>query len=207
MKWRELLTAIKKYDPAATSRIEIALLYPGFHAILLHSIAHALWKRGFKIPGRLVSEFSRHFTGIEIHPGAHLGDLVIIDHGMGIVIGETSVIGNRVIIYQGVTLGGTSLERGVKRHPTIGDNVVIGCGAKIFGNITIGDGAKIGANSVVLSDVPPNSTVVGIPGRIVKGDKPQEITLEHNLLPDPIERRFVELEKEIASLRQRIERD
>ncbi|OFZ17743.1 MAG: serine O-acetyltransferase [Bdellovibrionales bacterium GWB1_55_8] len=162
-----LLKRYRQYDPAAKSILEVALLYPGVKAVCLHKIAHRLAR--WKIPffPRMVSELSRLITGIDIHPGARVGRGLIIDHGMGTVIGETAVIGNDVIIYQGVTLGGTELKH-AKRHPTLEDHVVVGAGAKVLGNITIGTGSRIGANSVVIEDVPPNSTVVGIPARRVR---------------------------------------
>lgn len=161
---RYLIQQFKKYDPAAKSALEIFLLYPGFKAVLIHGIAHSLYKMKFHFMARALSEFSRLITGIDIHPGAVIGRGLIIDHGMGTVIGETSIIGNDCIIYQGVTLGGTSLQR-AKRHPTLEDRVVIGAGAKILGNITIGSDTRVGANSVVIDDVPANSTMVGIPAR------------------------------------------
>lgn len=164
----DLICAYRNYDPAAKSSLEILLLYPGIKAVLLHRLAHALFRCRIPFFPRCVSELSRFLTGIDIHPGAKLAKVVIIDHGMGVVIGETAEVGNGVIIYQQVTLGGTSLER-VKRHPTVEDRVVIGAGAKILGNITIGAGSRIGANSVVVKDVPAHSTVVGIPGKVVEG--------------------------------------
>jgi serine O-acetyltransferase len=169
-----LLNAYKEYDPAARSRLEILLLYPGVKALGLYRLAHWLWNLGVPFLPRALSEFGRWLTGIEIHPAAKLGRDVIIDHGMGVVIGETAELGDRVIIYQGVTLGGTSLEK-KKRHPTLGDGVVVGAGAKVLGNIFIGENSRIGANSVVVDPVPPYSTVVGIPGRIIAmGVKPGE---------------------------------
>ncbi len=178
---------IQKKDPAAGSWLEVLICYPGLHAMIFHGIANFLYKIKIPIIPRLISHISRWVTGIEIHPGAKFGKRVFIDHGKGVVIGETSEIGNDVVIYQGVTLGGTSTKK-VKRHPTLGDNIVVGCGAKILGNVKIGDGSQIGANSVVIKDVPPNSTVVGIPARIVihQGRKVHERDpLNHNLLPDP----------------------
>lgn len=170
----EFLKAYKAYDPAARSTIEILLLYPGVKAIASHRVAHALHRVGIPFVPRMLSECARFWTGIEIHPGAQIGRRVIIDHGMGVVIGETAVVGNDVIIYQGVTLGGTNLER-VKRHPTVQERVVIGAGAKVLGNIVIGSGSRIGANSVVVHDVPPDSTAAGIPARVVTGGvKPGE---------------------------------
>lgn len=178
---------IQKKDPASGSFIEVLLCYPGLHALIFHKFANFLQRMGLPLIPRLISHSSRWITGVEIHPGAKIGKRVFIDHGKGVVIGETAEIGNDVVIYQGVTLGGTSTKR-VKRHPTLGDNIVIGCGAKILGNITIGDNCQIGANSVVIKNVPPNSTVVGIPARIVvhQGRKVSERDpLNHNLLPDP----------------------
>lgn len=158
---------ILENDPAARNAFEVILLYPCIHALIMHRIAHSLYKIKLKFLARVLSQISRFFTGIEIHPGAQIGKGFFIDHGMGVVIGETAIIGNDVIMYHGVTLGGTGKETG-KRHPTIGNNVIIGAGAKVLGNITIGEGVKIGANSVVLKDVPPYCTAVGIPAKIVK---------------------------------------
>ena len=158
---------ILENDPAARNGLEVILLYPCIHALIMHRISHGLYKINLKFLARLLSQISRFFTGIEIHPGAQIGKGFFIDHAMGVVIGETAVIGNDVIMYHGVTLGGTGKETG-KRHPTIGINVIIGAGAKVLGNITIGDGVKIGANSVVLKDVPPYCTAVGVPAKIVK---------------------------------------
>lgn len=161
------LKAYKKYDPAARSLLEVLFLYPGIKALALHRVAHFLWRMGIPFVPRMTSEIARFLTGIEIHPGALVGQQLIIDHGMGVVIGETAVIGDQVILYHGVTLGGTSGTHG-KRHPTIGNRVVIGAGAKILGNIVIGEGSRVGANSVVIESIAPGSTVVGIPGRIVR---------------------------------------
>ncbi len=176
-----LLDAYKRYDPASQSRAEILFLYPGIKATAFHRVAHSLHQLRLPFFPRLISEVSRFVTGIEIHPGAKLGKNVIFDHGMGIVIGETAIVGDSVIIYQGVTLGGTALKR-KKRHPTIGDRTVIGAGAKVMGNIVIGPDSRIGANSVVVKDVPANSTVVGIPGKIIdRGIKKGE-ELDHDLI-------------------------
>lgn len=158
------LSHILTRDPAARSRLEVVLTYPGFHAIMLHRVAHRLWKWNLKLIARLVSAFSRLLTGVEIHPAAVIGDYCFIDHGHGVVIGETTVIGNRVTLYQGVSLGGVSTEK-VKRHPTLGDGVVVGAGAKLLGPITVGDGARIGANAVVVTDVPEGATFIGVPAR------------------------------------------
>ena len=153
-------------DPAANNKLQVFLLYPSIHAVIHHKISHFLYKKKFIFLARLISQISRFFTGIEIHPGAQIEKHLFMDHGMGIVIGETSIIGENVTIYHGVTLGGVSLEKG-KRHPTIGNNVIIGAGAKVLGNITIGDNSKIGANSVILKDIPKDSVAVGVPGKII----------------------------------------
>src|SRR5579862_2603877 len=195
---REQIDTVFKRDPAARSVLEIVLCYPGFHAILLHRLAHRLYRGGWFTLGRVVSQFSRTLTGIEIHPGARIGRRFFIDHGMGVVIGETSEIGDDVLLYQGVTLGGTGKDTG-KRHPTIGDGVVIGTGAKILGNIRIGDCVKVGAGSVVVRSVPDHSTVVGVPGRVV-GDNEEFEPLAHGDLPDPEGRAIDELSKRVAEL-------
>src|SRR4030042_1417556 len=158
------IKAAQKRDPAARSFLEIILLYQGLHSLISHRVAHFLYRIHFFLLARLISQISRFITGIEIHPGAKIGKRFFIDHGMGVVIGETAIIGDDVLLYQGVTLGGTGLEKG-KRHPTLGNNVVVGTGAKVLGNITIGENSYIGANAGVIKDVPPNSTVVGVPGR------------------------------------------
>lgn len=188
---REDIQAIFERDPAAKNTMEVLLCYPGLHAVFFHRIAHALYKRKWVILPRIISNISRFLTGIEIHPGAKIGRKLFIDHGTGVVIGETTEIGDNVTIYQGATLGGTGKEKG-KRHPTIGNNVVISCGAKILGPFKVGDNCKIGAGSVVLKEIPPNCTVVGVPGRVVKkGDVKissayDMIDLDHTKLPDPI---------------------
>lgn len=190
----------QKKDPAAKSFLEILLLYQGLHALVYYRIGHFFYRIHFFFIARLISQMARFFTGIEIHPGAKIGKGLFIDHGMGVVVGETSIIGDNVLLYQGVTLGGTGLEKG-KRHPTIGDNVVIGGGAKVLGNITIGDNSYIGANAVVIKDVPPNSTVVGIPGRITKQDgKKIDVSLDHIHTLDPIMQNIEELEQRIDKL-------
>lgn len=185
---RRDIQAVLDRDPAARSAWEIVLLYPGLHALWLHRLAHALWRNGFKGVARLVSNISRFFTGIEIHPGARIGSGFFIDHGMGTVIGETAEIGEDVTLYHNVTLGGVSWEK-VKRHPTLEDHVVVGAGAQILGPIRIGAHSRIGANSVVVKDVPPGSVVVGVPGRVKarNGDapEPERIDLRHDSLPDP----------------------
>ncbi|MBI5116488.1 serine O-acetyltransferase [Candidatus Poribacteria bacterium] len=174
-------------DPAARSTLEILFCYPGFHAIRFHRVAHWLWERRMRFLGRLVSHISRFLTGIEIHPGAKIGSGLFIDHGMGVVIGETSEVGENVTLYHGVTLGGTSWKK-EKRHPTVGSNVIVGAGAAVLGPITVGDNARIGSGSVVVEDVPPNTTVVGIPGKVVYGRRSENVALvnlEHGNLPDP----------------------
>ncbi len=195
------IQAIYAGDPAAVSTLEIVLAYPGFHARQFHRLAHRLWLWRVPVLPRLVSHISRFLTGIEIHPGARIGEGFFIDHGMGVVIGETAEIGDDVILYQEVTLGGTSTQR-VKRHPTIGNRVVIGSGAKIIGNITIGDEVKIGSGSVVTNSVPPHCTVVGVPGRIVAIRNPDTDTVER--LPDPVGERLESLEKKIAEMEKRL---
>jgi len=182
----DIKSAIRK-DPAAKSALEVVLCYPGVHALWLHRAAHFLYNRKMYVIARMLSHFTRFITGIEIHPGARIGRRVFIDHGMGVVIGETSEIGDDALIYKGVVLGGTSLEKG-KRHPTVGRNVVIGSNACILGPIKIGDGAKIGSGSVVVKDVPSGATVVGIPGKIVekKVAEKLEMDFEHGNLPDPV---------------------
>ncbi len=181
---REDIAAIFKNDPAAKSMLEVILCYSGLHALIFHRLAHFLNELGIPVIPRMLSQVARFLTGIEIHPGAKIGHGVVIDHGMGVVIGETAEIGDNVLIYQGVTLGGVSLNKG-KRHPTIGNNVVIGAGAKILGPISIGDGSLIGAGSVLLKAVPANSTVVGIPGRVVNRDVLKQMRPDMETSPDP----------------------
>lgn len=198
--FRNEIKAAFEHDPAATNYLEVLLTYSGIHAIIFYRIAHALKKTGMPFFPRWLSQIGRFFTGIEIHPGAEIGECFFIDHGMGVVIGETTIIGDNVLLYQGVTLGGTGLQKG-KRHPTIGSNVVIGTGAKVLGNITIGDNSYVGANAVVIKDVPPNSTVVGVPGRITKQDgKKIELSLDHIHTLDPILQDIEELKRRIEKL-------
>jgi serine O-acetyltransferase len=184
---KEDIRTIKERDPAAKNYVEIFLCYPGLHAIWLHRIAHALYQRKWFTTARLISHFNRWLTGIEIHPGANIGRRLFIDHGMGVVIGETSEIGEDCLIYKGVVLGGTTLEK-KKRHPTLGNRVIIGSNSTVLGAITIGDGARIGSGSVVVKQVPPGATVVGVPGRIVESLTPEkeELDFEHGNLPDPM---------------------
>ncbi|RKY31281.1 MAG: serine O-acetyltransferase [Candidatus Omnitrophota bacterium] len=202
---KEDIKTVFERDPAARNIFEVITSYPGLHAIWLHRIAHFLWKKGMKTFARFISHINRLFTGIEIHPGAKIGRRFFIDHGMGVVIGETAEIGDDVLIYQGVVLGGTSLEK-KKRHPTVGNNVVIGAGAIILGPIKIGDGAKIGAGSVVIKSVPPGATVVGVPGRIVEEKRKIKIDLEHGKLPDPIAETFKFIIEKQQKLEERIKR-
>jgi serine O-acetyltransferase len=194
------IKSTKERDPAATSTLEILLTYAGLHALILHRIAHAINELKIPFIPRWLSQFNRWLTGIEIHPAAKIGMGLFIDHGMGVVIGETTVIGDNVTLYQGVTLGGTGKERG-KRHPNIGNNVVVGAGAKILGNINIGDNSYIGANAVVLRNVEPNSTVVGVPGRVTKQDgKKIDTMLDHSHVLDPVMQKINELKQRIIKL-------
>jgi serine O-acetyltransferase len=211
---RKDIEAIFGRDPAAKSVLEVVLCYPGLHAIWLYRISHWLYKRSFIVLPRLISQFARFITGIEIHPGATIGEGLFIDHGMGVVIGETAEVGDNVTLYQGVTLGGTGKEKG-KRHPTVGNNVVIATGAKVLGSFKVGDNSKIGAGSVVLKEVPPDSTVVGIPGRVViqggkkVGTHSTGVDLNHQNLPDPVaemlscmQRSLIKMELRIAELEE-----
>jgi serine O-acetyltransferase len=203
---KEDIDVIFEQDPAARSRIEVVLTYSGLHAIWAHRFAHGFFKRKMFFIARVISQISRFFTGIEIHPGAKIGRRFFIDHGMGVVIGETCEIGNNVTIFQGVTLGGTGKEKG-KRHPTIEDDVLIATGAKVLGSITVSKGSKIGAGSVVLRDVPEHSTVVGIPGRVVRRNgKKVHKDLNHQDIGDPVADKFRELEKEIRDLKEELRR-
>ena len=203
---RNDLAVVFERDPAATSRLEVILTYAGFHALVAYRIAHRLSRWGIPFLPRLISQIARWFTGVEIHPAAKIGRGFFIDHGMGVVVGETSEIGDYVTLFQGVTLGGTGKERG-KRHPTLGNHVVVGAGAKILGGIRIGDNVKIGANSVVLKSVPENSTVIGVPGRIIKADggRLPEMTMDHANISDPIAERFEALERELIELRKKLD--
>jgi serine O-acetyltransferase len=194
--------AVFDNDPAARSRFEVIFTYSGLHAIWSHRIAHAFYNRGWYTLARIISQMNRFFTGIEIHPGARIGKRLFIDHGMGVVIGETCEIGDDVVIYQGVTLGGSGKEKG-KRHPTIGNNVVIGSGAKILGSFKVGDQCNIGANSVVLREVPDGSTVVGIPGKVVRLGGKRLDRLNHQL-PDPVVDVMQMMEQEIKGLKQEV---
>ncbi len=195
-------------DPAARSALEVVLCYPGVHAIWLHRPAHRLWRHGFIVTARLLSHVGRFLTGVEIHPAAKLGPGLFIDHGMGVVIGETAEVGENVTLLHGVTLGGTSLKK-EKRHPTLGDNVVVGAGAGIFGAFTIGSGSRIGAGSAVVREVPPNSVVVGVPGRVTSRDGQRvsgAIDLNQVDLPDPLARTLEQLVDRIHGLEEEVER-
>jgi len=203
---REDINAVFERDPAAKSVIEIIFCYPGFHAILFYRFARWFWIHKMYLIGRLISHVGRFLTGIEIHPGARIGKRFFIDHGMGVVIGETSEIGDNVTLYHGVTLGGTTWKK-IKRHPTIGNNVVVGVGAKILGPVKIGDNTKIGANSVVVNEIPPNSIVVGIPGKVVfrvEGEK--RIQMDSAFMPDPQSRAIANLLERVKQLEERLDK-
>jgi serine O-acetyltransferase len=202
------IQSVLQRDPAARSTLEVLLCYPGLHAVWGHRLTHWLWKHNFKFVARWISQLLRGLTGIEIHPGAKIGCGLFIDHGMGVVIGETSEIGSFVTLYHGVTLGGTSLNKG-KRHPTLEDNVVVGAGAKILGAITVGENSRIGANAVVVRPVPPNSVVVGVPGQVVVRSKPRAAKalpdLDHDLLPDTIGETLSVLLEHVKTLEDRLD--
>ena len=202
---REDIRTVFSKDPAARSTLEVVLLYPGLHAVWSYRLSHSLWTHKMRLLARMVSEWARLFTGIEIHPGARIGRRFFIDHGMGVVIGETSDIGDDVLMYQGVVLGGTAIEK-AKRHPTIGNNVVIGAAAVLLGPITIGDGARVGANSVVVRSVPPGVTVVGVPGRVVENHRTEAEALEHGKLPDPFAMAINLLITEQSVLEERVKK-
>ena len=203
----ETINAYKARDPAARSSLEIFLLYQGIHAIIYHRIAHWFYKHNLRFLARCVSQWSRHFTGIEIHPGAQIGRRLVIDHGMGIVIGETAEIGDDVLLYQGVTLGGTGKDKG-KRHPTIGNNVMVGCGAKILGPFKVGDNARIAANAVVLTEIPPDSTPVGVPAKVVRvaGEKVDFASnVDQINIQDPVAIELSSLEEQLEKLKKLLE--
>lgn len=205
---REDIVAVKERDPAATSTLSVLLNYPGLHALLWHRVTHRIHGAGLVTFARFLSQVTRFFTGVEIHPGATIGRRFFIDHGMGVVVGETSVIGDDVTLYQGVTLGGTGKESG-KRHPTLEDCVVVGVGAAVLGDITIGRGSKVGGGAVVIGDVPPNCTVVGIPGRVVVrgGERVEAVDLHHEDLPDPVVEMFRCIQRRMDRLETRLSRD
>lgn len=204
---REDIQTVFAKDPAARSTLEVIFCYPGLHAVWMHRIAHFFWKHKLLFLGRFISHINRFFTCVEIHPGAKIGRRFFIDHGMGVVIGETAEIGDDVLLYQGVVLGGTSLEK-KKRHPTLGNNVVVGAGATVLGPVTVGEGAKIGAGSVVVNSVPPGATVVGIPGKVVPPERPKPpvIDLEHGRLPDPLSEAINSLLARQRELEERLQK-
>ena len=202
-RMREDVTTVLDRDPAARSRLEVYLCYPGLHAVWFHQINHWLWNRGWLFLARWLSEVSRLFTGIEIHPGARIGRRLFIDHGLGVVIGETAIVGDDVTLYQGVTLGGTGKEHG-QRHPTIESNVVIGGGAKILGNITVGENCRIGAGSVVLRNVPPESTVVGVPGHIIFREGKRVVITDPKQINDPLSEALGAVATEVSKLQERV---
>lgn len=197
--FRDEIVSTRERDPAAKNDIEIILLYSGLHAVVSHRIAYRIWKCNLKLIARLLSQISRFFTGIEIHPGAQIGRGLFIDHGMGVVIGETTIIGDNCTLFQGVTLGGTGKETG-KRHPTLGNNVVVGAGAKVLGNIEIGDNSYVGANAVILKPVPSNATVVGVPGHITKKDGQKVDAMDHVHVSDPVMVHMKDMLKRIKCL-------
>jgi serine O-acetyltransferase len=200
---REDIAAVFERDPAARSYLEVLLCYPGLHALWVHRINHCLWRHGLRFLARFGSQVARFFTGIEIHPGAEIGHRLFIDHGMGVVIGETSIVGDDVTMYQGVTLGGTGKEKG-KRHPTIGNSVSIGSGAKLLGNITIGENCRVGAGSVVLRSVPDNSTIVGVPGHIVLRHGKRVVITDPKDISDPLSDVFIKLAAEVHEIREKL---
>ena len=204
----ELLSAYQARDPAARSRLEIFLLYPGVHAVLFHRVSHWMWKHHLRFLARLNSQLARHITGIEIHPGAQIGRRLVIDHGMGIVIGETAEIGDDVLLYHGVTLGGTGKDQG-KRHPTIGNHVMIACGAKVLGPFRVGDNSRIAANAVVLSEIPANATAVGVPARVVRiaGEKTDFVErVDQISVTDPVQKELQALQSRLDFLEQEMEK-
>ncbi len=200
---RKDLRSIMERDPAASSELEVLLTYTGVHAVIVHRAAHWFYKRGHKIIARVISQIMRGITGIEIHPGAKIGKGLLIDHGSGVVIGETAEIGDYCLLYQGCTLGGTGKDHG-KRHPTLGNNVMVGAGAKILGPFKVGDNAKIAANAVVLKEVPPNSTAVGVPARIVRQNGKRTLDLDQVHIPDPVAAEIARNRKRLAALEKRI---
>jgi serine O-acetyltransferase len=206
MRLKQDIQSIFERDPAAKNFLEVLTCYPGLHALILYRLAHFFARRRLVLLPRLISQLARFFTGIEIHPGAKIGEGFFIDHGMGVVIGETAEVGDNVTLYQGVTLGGTGKEKG-KRHPTLGNNVVVGSGAKILGPVSIGDNVRVGAGAVVLNDVPPNTTVVGIPGRVViyRGQRVPAVNLNHDDMPDPVAEMLDCLQRQVDDLRCRLE--
>ena len=203
-KIREEISAVLERDPAARSRLEVVLCYPGLHALWTHRLTHWLWEHNLKLLARLISQWARLFTGIEIHPGAEIGSRLFIDHGMGVVIGETASVGDDVTLYQGVTLGGTGKRNG-KRHPTLRNNVVVGAGAQILGNITIGENSRVGAGSVVLTDVPDNSTIVGVPGHLIFRDGKRVVITDPKEIRDPLSDALAEVARQLEHANNRLE--
>src|SRR5271156_5653692 len=202
---REDVATVMEHDPAAKSRLEVLLCYSGLHAVWFYRVNHWLWNHRFLLLGRWLSQVARFFTGIEIHPGAQIGRRLFIDHGIGTVIGETAIVGDDVTLYQGVTLGGTGKEKG-KRHPTLGNNISIGSGAKLLGNITIGDNCRVGAGSVVLRNVPANSTIVGVPGHIVLRDGKRVVITDPKDIRDPLSDVIIKLAAEVHELREKFQK-
>jgi serine O-acetyltransferase len=201
---REDIAAVFESDPAARSYLEVLLCYPGLHALWAYRINHWFWIHDLRLLARWLSQVSRWFTGIEIHPGAQIGHQLFIDHGMAVVIGETSIVGDRVVMYQGVTLGGTGKEKG-KRHPTIGNDVIIGSGAKVLGNITVGNNCRVGAGSVVLRSIPDNSTIVGVPGHIVLRNGKRVVISDPKEISDPMSDVFIRLAAEVHQIREQLQ--
>jgi serine O-acetyltransferase len=201
---REDIAAVFERDPAARSYLEVLLCYPGLHALWFHRINHWLWNHNLRLLARWLSQWARFLTAIEIHPGAQIGHRLFIDHGMGVVIGETSVVGDDVTLYQGVTLGGTGKEKG-KRHPTLGNGVVVGTGAKVLGNIVVGDNCRVGAGSVVLRSIPENSTIVGVPGHIVLRNGKRVIISDPKEISDPMSDVFIRLAGEVHQIREQLQ--
>ena len=202
--FREDISTVLERDPAARTRLEVLLCYPGLHALWTHRLTHWLWTHRLPLLARAISQFARFLTGIEIHPGARIGARLFIDHGMGVVIGETTTMGNDVTIYQGVTLGGTGKNKG-KRHPTLRNNVVVGAGAQILGNITVGENCRVGAGSVVLSDVPENSTIVGVPGHIIFQNGERVVITDPREIRDPLSDALVEVARQLAFVNARVQ--
>jgi serine O-acetyltransferase len=202
-KMREDVASVLQNDPAARSKLEVVLCYSGLHAVWFHRVNHWLWNHGLRLAARWMSQVTRLLTGIEIHPAAQIGRRLFIDHGMGVVVGETAIIGDDVLIYQGATLGGTGNEHG-KRHPTIGNGVVIGAGAKVLGNITVGDNSRIGAGSVVLRSVPENSTVVGVPAHIMFRDGKRVVITDPKQITDPLSEALVVVATQVKELREKL---
>jgi serine O-acetyltransferase len=202
---REDVASVFDRDPAAKSTLEVVLCYSGLHALWFYRANHWLWTHGLRLLARWLSQAARLLTGIEIHPGAQIGRRFFIDHGMGVVIGETAIVGDDVTLYQGVTLGGTGKEKG-KRHPTIGDGVVIGAGAKVLGNICVGDNSRVGAGSVVLRDVPENSTIVGVPGHIIFRDGKRVVIVDPKQISDPLSEALTAVATEVKALKERVRR-